>query len=128
MKYLRGESLIELMVFITVMGIFLAGSMSSIQTVLRYNTKPAAITAASHLANARMNLILQQRLVSGFANINDPCANNSTLDACTALANYANTNGFVVSSAVSTPVNGACTATVSVTGAGYATNSMRFVQ
>ena len=123
----QGQTLIELLVFIVVIGIVLAASISTFQTVLRYNNRPGTILVASQLADARMNIIIQHRRVNGFSNISDPCSSGS-MAACAGLNTFAMNGGYVVSSTISAVSNGAQTVTVTVNGAGNATNVVRFVQ
>lgn len=121
MRKCAGQTLIDLVVFIVVMGIVISGSMLAFQTVLLNSAKPAQMLTASQLAAARMNLIIQQRRVNGFALISDPCSSGS-LAVCTGLS------GYVVSSSLDTSVSGVVTATVTVSGKGSARVMTRFVQ
>ena len=127
MRTYQGQTLIELVVFIVIIGIVLAASITTFQTVLRYNNKSGNILTASQLANARMNIIIQQRRINGFNNISDPCSSGS-LAACSGLNTFATNNGYVVASTISAISGGARTVTVTVSGTGSATNIVRFVQ
>ncbi len=127
MKNQQGISLIELVMFIVLIGIIVTGSFSAFDLILTDSSQPGRILAAGQLAKARMNLILQQRLVNGFTNITDPCVSGSPA-ACSGLAAFASAHGFVVSSSIPAAVGGVRTATVTVSGAGSATVIMRFVQ
>ncbi len=125
MKKHQGQTLIELAIFIVIIGIVLAAAVSIFQTVLKYSNHPGSILTASQLADARMNLIIQQRRVNGFSLISDPCSSGS-LNACAGLNAFASANGYTVSSLLSSVVNGVQTVTVS--GKGSAKTMVRFVQ
>ena len=127
MRRYAGQTLIELIVFIVVMGIVISGSMLALQTVLLNSAKPAQILTASQLADARMNLIIQQRRINGFLAVSDPCSSGA-LAACAGLNTFATNNGYVVSSSISAAVNGVITATVTVNGTASANIVARFVQ
>jgi Tfp pilus assembly protein PilE len=126
MKPFKGQTLIELVIFIVVLGIVLTPLLTVFNSVLKRSNQPQYLLTAAQLADARMNMILQQRRINGFTNISDPCSTGS-LNACTALKAFA-TNHYVVSSSIPPAVNGIQTVTVTVTGTGTATNLMRFVQ
>ena len=130
MRHHAGQTLIELVVFIVVIGIVVAGSMRAFQTVLFYSSQPAHILTASQLADARMNLIIQQRHepndTTGFTNLTDPCASGS-LAACTGINTFATSKGYTISSSISAISGGVRTATVTVSGTGSATVVTRFV-
>lgn len=127
MKKQRGLTLIELVAFIVVTSIIVVGVLTAFKTVLLYSNTPGRAVTASLLADARMNLIMQQRLLNGFSSLTDPCASGS-LAACTGLNSFATSNGYSVSSTISAASGGVRTATVTVTGKGNATVIARFVQ
>ncbi|MDP3704838.1 MAG: prepilin-type N-terminal cleavage/methylation domain-containing protein [Legionellaceae bacterium] len=126
-KKYQGQTLIELTVFIVILGIVLTGILQALQTVLFYSGQPGHILTASQLADARMNIIIQQRRIQGVTSMSDPCLTGS-LNACTSINGFATTNGYVVSSSIPAAVNGVRTATVTVSGTGNATLIARFVQ
>ena len=120
MRKHQGLTLIELIVFIVVVGVVISGSMRAFNTILFYSNKPAQRLTASQLADARMNLIVLQRRVNGLAGMSDPCSSGS-LAACTGLSNFAanggrplSNEGYVVSSSITAISGGARTATVIV--------------
>lgn len=134
LKKYHGQTLIELIIFIVIMGIVITGSMTVFRTVLLKSNQPGYILTAAQLANARMDLIIQKRHqpddTNGFINLSDPCSSGS-LDACAALNTFATSRGYVVTSTpnpITTAVDGSKTVTVTVTGTGNATSSIRFVQ
>jgi len=127
MRRCQGQTLIELIVFIVVIGIILASTIYAFKAVLIYSNRPGYLLTASQLADARMNIIIQQRRVNGFSGINDPCSSGS-LAACTALNTFASSNGYTISSSVPAAVNGVQVVTVTVSGMGDATSVVRFVQ
>lgn len=123
----QGQTLIELIIFIVVMGIVSVGALIGFNSVLKNSHQPGRRLIASQLADARMNLILMQREEYGFANISDPCSTGA-LAACTGLQTFAQNAGYTVSSSISPASGGVVTATITVSGAGNATVTMRFVQ
>jgi len=137
LKKHHGQTLIELIIFIVIMGIMITGAMRVFQTVLLKSNQPGHILTAAQLANARMELIVQTRHLpddaTGFTNLSDPC-NDATLAACAGLHAFATSRGYVVTSSPN-PIVGTVdddgsnkTVTITVTGAGDATNIMRFAQ
>lgn len=127
MKRDAGQTLIELIVFIVVIGIVVAGSMRAFQTVLLNSSKPAYILTAGQLADARMNLIILQRHVTGFTNLTDPCSSGS-LAACADLIAFANAHDYVVESEILPITTGTRTATVTVSGKSHAKVIVSFAE
>jgi len=127
MRHQRGLSLIELVIFIVVMGIMASGALIAFKNVLLSNNSPGADLQAAQLADARMNILLISRLTNGFPLVSDPCVAGSPA-ACTALASYATTTGLTVGSSIGAASGGVQTVTITVTGNGQATNVTRFVQ
>ncbi len=134
MKQLKGQTIVELILFIVIISIVLTGSMHVFRTVLSHSGQTAYLLTASQLANARMDLIIQSRHepddTTGFTNLADPC-NSGSLAACTTLNTFATANGYTITSSPSTitaAADGSKTVTVTVTGKGDATTSIRFVQ
>jgi len=126
MKKQQGVGLIEIVMMIVIIGIVSVGSLMAFNTIMTKSNQPGQILGASQLANARMNLVIQQYLVNGFASIGDPCGGNPP--ACTGLAAFASSNGFVVNVNPGSPVSGVQTATVTVSGAGSSQVMVRFVE
>ena len=69
----RGVTLIELIVFIVIMGISVTALLSMYRAVLPHGATPAQITLATQLAQERMELLLGQRVASGYSPVVDPC-------------------------------------------------------
>lgn len=137
MKSQRGLSLIELVIFIIVMGIMASGALIAFNNVLNNNSTPGTDLQAAQLADARMNILLMKRLINGFPLASDPCATPPTpptIPACLALYNYANSVGLTATASIGTATAktsssiGSQTATVTVTGTGTATNLMVFAE
>ena len=123
----RGFSLIELIVFIAIISIIAIGSMVAFKNILNQSSETGQNLQASQLAAARMNIIIMYRLINGFSAITDPCEVGS-LAACSALNNFATQNGFTH---IPTPIlseTGFKTATITITGSGNATTSVRFAE
>jgi len=134
MRKSHGQTLIELIIFIVIMGVVVTGAMTVFKTVLSYGNQPGHILTAAQLASARMDLILQKRHIpddaTGFLNLNDPC-DDITLPACAGLHAFATSRGYTVSSTpnpITTAGDGSKTVTITVSGTGDASTSMRFVQ
>ncbi|WP_133129849.1 prepilin-type N-terminal cleavage/methylation domain-containing protein [Legionella yabuuchiae] len=128
MKVNSGFTLIEIILYIVVLSIVGSGLLIAFNAALVTGENPGKTLAASQLAKARMNIILQQRLVNGFNNISDPCATDPAPGACAPLATFATNNNLIVASSIPPATGGVRTATVTVSGAGNATVTMRFVQ
>ncbi len=81
----RGLSLIELIVFIVIMGISVVAVLSMYRAVLPHGVTPAQITLATQLAQERMELILGQRIASGYSTavLTDPCVGGTPPMICT---------------------------------------------
>jgi len=143
MKKLLGFSIIELVIFIVIVGLMAAGSLVAFNTVLTQNSTPAQNLQAALLADARMNMITLYRLVNGFGSIADPCATTASPacsagpTACRALCSHEVNIKQTITMPI-TPVAGTITSgtgttatstvTVTVTGTGRATNEVVFVQ
>lgn len=128
MKKQHGLSLIEIVIFIVILGITLVSTLKMFKSVLIYNSRPGDLLMASQLADARMNLIiLERRRPTSLDSMFDPCS-SGTLAVCTSLASFATSKGFTVTSSIPAAVNGVRTATVTVSGKADAKVEMRFVQ
>lgn len=68
-----GFSLIEVVVFIVVLGVLLAGLVAAFSSPLRSSTRAGELDLVAELAQQRMELILAQRRAAGFAPLADPC-------------------------------------------------------
>ena len=79
----RGVTLIELIVFIVIMGIAVIALLSMYRAVLPHGATPSQITLATELAQERMELILGQRAASGYSPLVDPCAGGTPPVVCT---------------------------------------------
>jgi len=95
----QGFSLIELIIFILVISILSTALLSVFTTALRGPAQASSSMLAMQLAVERMELILPQRQVLGFAAFNspaaDPCEAGSSQLACTSIP-----TGFSVTSAI----------------------------
>jgi type II secretory pathway pseudopilin PulG len=109
-----GFSLIELVIFIVVLGI---AGVAIVSTFVVSGTKAPSLqnqSIAIELAQERMDLILGQRAINGFSSFSDPCPGPSI---CTA------PSGFTVSSSIANNWNGDTAykvITVTVSGNGNA--------
>lgn len=121
-KY-HGFSLIELIAFMVAMGVLGTGLLVGMNQAQRGSGIPRSISEASFLANARMQIILMNRKIQGFATLNDPCITSPTTAICQPLVVYASSNNFQVSSTISSTDATTKMIKVTVTGAGNATIS-----
>lgn len=98
---MAGLSLVELVVFVAITGILVAGIFSAFNAALQHSADPGRIQQAALLAQERMELILGQRRSQGFAAFTtasfDPCTTSppSSQPVCTALPpGYTVTSGL----------------------------------
>jgi type II secretory pathway pseudopilin PulG len=131
LKREQGYSLVELVIFIVIIGIVSLSLMIGLNTAVLYSGQPRGIAQASYLANARMQIILMSRAINGYSSLSDPCTTTPSLAICTPLTTYASTNGFTVSTpsisgadpkVITVRVSGAYSATVSASVYNYANN------
>lgn len=109
LKKNAGFSLVELVVFIVVIGIVAVAMIVPMNMASENSANPLYDTIAYELAQERMELILGQRyMATTFSSFADPCATTPTLPVCTF-------SGYTVVANISagTAVR---TITVSVTG------------
>ena len=94
----KGFTLIELIVFMTVVAIASTGLITTISNTLStYNTHNSLIIAAS-LARSRMQVIIFNRQ-NNYAGLIDPCS-SSVSGVCAQLATYATTNNLTVTTSI----------------------------
>jgi type II secretory pathway pseudopilin PulG len=109
-----GFSLIEVVVFIVVLGVLVAGMVAAFVSPLRDSPRAGELDLMAELAQQRMELILAQRRAAGFAAFADPCVPGPGPAVCTAPPGYAVVSG-IASGWGSDPVNFKVVS-VSVTG------------
>ena len=91
MKRIRGFTLVELVVFIVILGLAAYALFRSFSSVLPHSPTAAQLTQAMQLAQERMELILGQRHVQSYNNIVDldPCMRGGPLpNVCTVAFGY----------------------------------------
>lgn len=84
----HGFTLIELILFIVIMGILSASILTALNQVLLTYAQPTKATIAMQLAKTRMELILAERKTTGFTSFTDPCVGGSPPAVCTAPSGY----------------------------------------
>ncbi len=107
-------SLLEMIIFIVVLGVLLASIVAAMTSPLRNSPQAGGLDAAAELAQQRMELILGQRRVAGFAAFADPCSPGPGPSICTPPAGYA-VASTIVTGFGGDPTNYK-TVTVNVTG------------
>jgi type II secretory pathway pseudopilin PulG len=104
-KQQHGFSLVELVIFIVIIGVIAGSLLIGLNQAAFYSGIPRNLPQASYLANARMQIILMNRAINGYSALNDPCTATPSLAICTPLASYASTNNFTVSTPTITGSN-----------------------
>ena len=112
----RGFSLIEMVIFIVVIGILMSGMLVAVNRSLSLAVLPNRAAQATFLANAYMEIILLDRAVKGWSAFDNPCPSAAI---CTPLVTFASTYGFTVTPSI-TPSGTNKTIDVSVSGAAAA--------
>ncbi len=82
-------SLLEMIIFIVVLGVLMASIVAAMSSSLRNSPQAGGLDAAAELAQQRMELILGQRRAVGFAGFADPCNPGPGPAICTPPAGYA---------------------------------------
>jgi type II secretory pathway pseudopilin PulG len=119
MKY-HGFSLIELIVFILVIGIVSSGILGAFQTTLQNAPTGNYQTIALGLAQERMELILAQRRLKGFTLFSDPCASGGP-SICTLPTGYSINSNTISSPYTINSDSNYKKITVTISGLGDAT-------
>lgn len=83
----QGFSLIELIIFIVLLGIGI-GVLVPLVITLRYVHRIDKQTEALELTQQRMELILAQKNINGFSGFTDPCSESSSPAVCSVPGNY----------------------------------------
>jgi len=118
----RGFSLIELIIFILVVSILSTALFSVFATALRGPAQVSGAIQAMQLAVERMELILPQRQVLGFAPFDEPAADPCQMGSAQAACNIP--VGFTVAAVIDPDWNGDTNykvITVTVSGSATAT-------
>ncbi len=89
---LGGFSLIEVVIFIVVLAVLLAGLLVVFSSSLSKSPQAGQLDMGAELAQQRMELILGQRRAVGFAAFTDPCPGPAV---CTPPAGYTVTSTIV---------------------------------
>lgn len=115
----KGFSLIEMIVFILIIGIAAIAVLRSFGSFLQKSPTGNRQTTAIALAQERMELILAQRQLKGFNSFTDLCSGGSPPSICTA------PSGYTITSTISSVTIGGDSnyknITVTVSGLGDAT-------
>ena len=91
---IRGFTLIETVIFIVVLGIIGVSILAAFVAALQFSPNTKYASRATELAQQRMDVILGQKYLFGFAGTQDPCIATPGLPVCAIPA------GYTVSSAI----------------------------
>ena len=86
----RGFTLLEMIVFIVIVGVAAVALFQMFRQTLPRSPTPGQLIQAAQLAQERMELILGRRGVVSYAALNDPCVGGTPPAICT------NTFGYTV--------------------------------
>ena len=100
-KNTRGFSLIELVIFITVMGFAIGGLFLAFDTALQKGVAVSPQTIANNLAQGRMEFILGQKRINGFNALPANSVCSGATPVCTLPAGIV---GYTINSSVTTNV------------------------
>ncbi|MDA8391038.1 MAG: type II secretion system protein [Gammaproteobacteria bacterium] len=78
----RGATLIELIVFLVIVGIAAAGVMEALTQAQSGGATPIQILEATKLAESRLEFLAGQSEVQSFATLTDPCAGTTPPPVC----------------------------------------------
>jgi Tfp pilus assembly protein PilE len=78
----KGVSLIELIIFIIVLGMLSSGILMAFAVVLEKIPAVKKTTLATTIAQRKMERILGQKYSQGFDNVSDPCETQPQPDIC----------------------------------------------
>lgn len=96
MKNIQGFNLIELVVFIIVLGIATVGIMMSFRTALETSADIATSNTALEITQGRLEIIIGQYKINGFNSFSDICSGSGTLPAVCTIP-----NGYTVTTSIS---------------------------
>ncbi len=105
----RGLSLVELIIFLVILGILSTGFFLTFRQILLNADQPGEVAIATERAQGRLELILGQKRLLGFSIFDDPCDNGSPSIICTVTSR-------ILPAALPLGVSGATEATLTVTG------------
>ena len=108
-------TLIEMTIFIVVLGIVAFGIMMAFNAALEKGPSIEYSIQAAELAQERMSFILGQRYINGFSSFTDLCTGGSPPSICTP------PTGFTVSSSITSVSSTIKQITVTVSGLGAST-------
>ena len=86
-SYQKGFTLIELIIFIIILGILSVGIFAAFNQVLAKAQNPEIIVKTTLLAKGRMNLILGEFKAKGFS-ATDPCSSGGPVSICNLPSGY----------------------------------------
>ena len=90
----QGFTLIELIIFIVILGILGVSILMTFSVALKNTPKVESASIATELAQQRMDVIFGQRKIVGFVSMADPCVSTPSLPVCTTPAGYTVTSSI----------------------------------
>jgi len=84
----QGFTLLEMVVFIVIVGIAAVALFQTFRQTLPRSPTPTQLVQATQLAQERMELILGRRGVVSYAALNDPCVGGTPPAICTSTFGY----------------------------------------
>ena len=109
MKREKGQTLVELIVFLVIMAILTSSMVLAITAALEHMPDILNVNTAIGLAQRRMEFVYGQYAINGYDSFSDLCDGGSPPSICT------DPSGFTTSSSISSISNGKLI-TVTVTG------------
>ena len=83
-----GFTLIEIIMAMAVIGIAAVVFLNSARSLFPGSLTPATVTRASHLAQARMELLLSRRDQVGYSFDTDPCSTSPSATPCAGISGF----------------------------------------
>lgn len=96
----RGFTLIEITIFIVIIGIITSALASAFQVTVGNQSSVSYKNKAVEIGQQRMDIIMENKASNGFASFSDPCTGGSPPAVCSA------NNNYTVTSAITTGFNG----------------------
>jgi prepilin-type N-terminal cleavage/methylation domain-containing protein len=100
MNKTRGFTLVEIIIFIVIIGIITSALASAFQVTLGNQSSVSYQNKAVEISQQRMDIIMENKVSNGFSSFSDPCTGGSPPAVCST------DNNYTVASAITTGFNG----------------------